>query len=320
MLIHAVHLHFLKSMFHSLAGHFKLISTIIMATPPGMSTAGLLLLSIFCAFSAFGSGKELYIISAATDPCPKEPCLSLNAAVGRPSRYFTSNTKVVLDQGYHNVTASKFALIENVSNLQIVGSNRNVTVMNCQGHFGFIFFNVSALTISDIQLLHCGAKISAVELRQTYANILHLHTGSTLNSTALYLVQITHVHISRISVINSSEAGMVGINVLGNCSLVKSQFHNNYPQLYLIFVDDPGINPSLSTWHHVLHLEFKVDKNETSKLQAIFSQTTLVDDLLNGIGVLSQQRSYGIQIEDTSFYGTRCCCSFAVDKSDATNF
>jgi len=74
----------------------------------------------------------------------------------------------VLVQGSHAVTANTFALIENVPNLQIVGSNTNVTVVNCQGHFGFVFFNVSALTISDIQLLHCGAKISVADL-QSYA-------------------------------------------------------------------------------------------------------------------------------------------------------
>lgn len=212
----------------------------------------------------------------------------------------------MLVQGSHAVTANTFALIENVSNLQIVGSNTNVTVVNCQGHFGFVFFNVSALTISDIQLLHCGAKISVADL-QSYAKLIHFYTGSTLNSTALYLVKITHVHISHLSVINSSEAGMVWINVLGNCSLERSQFYNNYPQLYLVFVDDPAINSSLYTWHQILHLEFKVDEINTRNVQRVLSQTTLVNDLLNEVGVISKQRSYVIQIDlnDTFFLGTR---------------
>jgi len=76
--------------------------------------------------------------------------------------------------------------------------------------------------------------------------LIHFYTGSSLlNSTALYLAKITHVHISHLSVINSSEAGMVWINVLGNCSLERSQFYNNYPQLHLVYVDDPTIDSSL---------------------------------------------------------------------------
>ena len=114
-----------------------------------------LLLLDFIIFSTSTSTSKLFIMPSANTSCHTMPCYSLSQVMESPSQYFTSNTTAVFPPGYHKVSTEGQLVIQNVSNIFLVGDSHNTTVIRCTKQFGLAFINITNLTISEIYFSMC---------------------------------------------------------------------------------------------------------------------------------------------------------------------
>ena len=112
-------------------------------------------MATFLVFSTTCSGHTILYIKPTPDAsCPADSCLTLSQYAQQPHHYLTSNTTLLLLPGDH-VLSVNFR-VENVSNIEINtaqlfshAENQAVKVV-CKGYVGFIFRNISHLTLHSL--------------------------------------------------------------------------------------------------------------------------------------------------------------------------
>ena len=111
--------------------------------------------------------RHLYIgpsDDASQERCPSNYCYSLQDVIKNQSYFFKSNTTLELMPGRYVITEEVGQLeIVNVSHFILKGSQINLTMIYCQKNatFGFTFANTDDIVISDIQISHCCAQLTA---------------------------------------------------------------------------------------------------------------------------------------------------------------
>ena len=103
------------------------------------------------------SSDKLYIRPSEEAPCPSEQCYLLTHVLETATEHFTSNTTVVLTPGHYVVSKSILAVIRDVSNLTLMGSPSEGTVIECREQFHLMFSNVVDLVISNLNFSNCTA-------------------------------------------------------------------------------------------------------------------------------------------------------------------
>jgi len=101
-----------------------------------------------------------YVKTTADASCPAYSCLTLSEYAQQPHHYLTSNTTLLLLPGDH-VLSVNFRM-ENVSDIEINtaqlfshAENQAVRVV-CKVYVGFIFRNISHLTLHSLMFDSCG--------------------------------------------------------------------------------------------------------------------------------------------------------------------
>ena len=236
-------------------------------------TIVILLLHIVAECSCSGKGhywklattNKLYLKPTTNSDgvrlCPQNYCVTLSALLDDNAPYFvnTSNTTVHFLPGTHTVTdiALTTAVVHNVSNLTLRGSCSNTghcppATVKCNGTFSFIFTDVTSLQISNIAFIECGAVVPGKLSDFVYS------IWSTLQGKAKGTFQLKHgtkatlafgnIHsllMRNVTVIKSRGYGILGLNLLGNSTIVNSQFlQNNYQTRFM-----PHCNNSLNNWN-----------------------------------------------------------------------
>ena len=150
-------------------------------------------------------------------------------------KVFSSSTKLVLTQGVHEVKIKSFIAIRHAKHVCITGTNHvefqsvNISyttlqwtqpesVIQCSrsARFGFLFQNVSDLTISKITITGCGGWLDITPLQ----NIL----GPSIVGT-LFLANVRDVYMDTVSVQETLPGfGLVAINILGNSTIKHCSF------------------------------------------------------------------------------------------------
>ena len=253
--------------------------------------AGLLLSIRSPTTAATGRYRYVYVTPKEESTCPlsAQPCYTLSQISDNPARYFASNTTVVLLPGTHTINSTTDAAIEDVSNIALIAGIRRVSKIQCiaAGEFGFVFINVTNLTISNIWLSHCSApllrnkivgKISFhSEWLPQLENIIYYKT-----TAALCLIQVSDVKISNLKISNSRKAGLLGINVLGNTSITNSTFTRNGANCYFQFMDIE--QHPVDTFLQIQNTNFKWGTEDT------FYQAA-------GLTIVMAQSKYNIAVE-----------------------
>ena len=136
-----------------------------------MSCQWLLTIAFLSHLSVIGQcdlERRHLFIGPGNDPsqerCPTDHCYSLQEVIKNQSYFFDSNTTLELMPGRYDIIEKVGQLvIANVSHFILKGSQINLTVIYCQQYatFGFIFANTDDIVISDIQISHCCAQLSA---------------------------------------------------------------------------------------------------------------------------------------------------------------
>ena len=126
------------------------------------------------------------------------------------SRYFTSDTKIILNPGEYYL--QKQLSITKVQNLSITGIT-SVTI-NCTSNAAIYINSSIRVSVQNVKFTNCG-------MSNVYPT-LHNFTAT------ISLLNVQLIVLSNITFENSLGHGIVGINVLGSSTLVNiTVYHNN---------------------------------------------------------------------------------------------
>ena len=135
-------------------------------------------------------------------------------------------------------------VVSDVTGLAIVGNN---TIIQCFENFGLVFLNVSNLTIQHLHFTHCRLNVFSRGLINTairLTDVVHLIRYRYIPTqnyrylySALYFAQVYDLSINKVIVNGSKGCGILGINILGNSSLVYSSFAGNMLNAFFIYQD-----------------------------------------------------------------------------------
>ena len=126
-------------------------------------------------------------------------------------------------------TAYTSNILTGISLVGLSEDPRNVTV-KCDSGFGFAFFNVTNLTVSNITISGCGIHTSRLNvIRQMSNNTLFSEISSveTDMTTGIYIGSCQNVKLQNIVIQNTLGVGLLGINLLGKSILQQIRFRNN---------------------------------------------------------------------------------------------
>ena len=199
----------------------------------------LLLIATYHILFNVAEGTPMYVTpNITTDKCPGRPCLELNTYVHNASSYFISNAEFIFLPGVHFLDSQ--VMIDSKENLQMIGSPNltqhpisvkvleyefdvydeddtvtyweSSTHITCTtyNHTGFVFANMTNLTIINITFANCGG----------YSNV-------TDQSASILAINILNLLIEGVSVQNGTGYGLMGVNLLGSSQFIKSSFIGN---------------------------------------------------------------------------------------------
>ena len=145
------------------------------------------------------STDQIFVRPSEDTPCPCDACYLLPHVLQSSTEYLTSNTIVTLTPGHYLVNEDILAVIGDVSNLTIMGSNSGSTVIIvCSQQFGLVFSNAAGLLISNLHFFNCSQRT--------------LSTANLIVLTANY---------SNVTLINISFVNLVGSSIHARHSNVK---------------------------------------------------------------------------------------------------
>ena len=225
------------------------------------------------------STSEFFILPNSNTPCPMRCCYTLSQVMNNSSNYITSNTTVVFPPGHHEVSTEGQLVIQNVSNISLVGDNDNSTMIKCVGQFGLAFINITNLTVSTLSFSMCGTRMSDVsQLPKSLSRIFNVHIGyaSFSPTLSIYLLQVTNLTTTNLNISHSRGMGLLGINIFGVSSIQQAVFVNNVPNCAIIFLDSfsPVETPVLYIFDSTFMFGISNSSDIAAGLSVIAIQTT----------------------------------------------
>ena len=194
----------------------------------------------------------------------------------------------------------------------------------CEKPFGLAFLNVTKLTLENLSIVNCGAKLST-QLAQDALTVQNEFTTKIgmRPKAALFAVNIHSLMMTAVEVRNSSGHGLLGINLIGNSEIVLSQFVDNnvnsYSHCWSRYlsqsqaVDCQGGN-ALLLYGDLLSCPEQTAMFNVTVNQSIFARgVDFVEGIYNperrivgsGLGAAMIQRMYGVRmlLEGSVFTG-----------------
>ena len=148
-----------------------------------MRVAGFVLGLLTIIRVLLSSGDQLYIRPSEEAPCPGESCYLLSHVLRNAREFLTSNAVAILTPGNYIVNENTMVYIFNVSNLTLMGSISEDTVVNCSKQF-FLSTHSADLVISNLNFFNCThteVTVLAVDSMMTLINTsFNNSTGSCI--------------------------------------------------------------------------------------------------------------------------------------------
>ncbi len=286
--------------------------------------------------SVQGSRAVWYIKPTEESPCAvgasPERCFTLSGVLQNltlADTVFSSNTIVAFLSGDHIPDITGFVTIRDVENLTLLGSpevlsgssqlTRPASQIVCTSRFALAFVNVSRLSLTNITLSDCGTNATEELVIEAFVTQTRgVHYFGPEQKVALLLINVQTFQMVHCVVTNSYGYGLLGINVLGNDSLVTSSIfysNNNYTvnlerctnaprqneditacsggNALFVFEDLPEC-PSTSP-HYTLTVQNSVFALGVNGFGGRLSDTFLTRGG-TGLGVVLAQSSYGVSV------------------------
>ena len=262
----------------------------------------LFLISTLSLFHTIASSKSVYYVA------PNHSGLSSNNSPGahslnyyllNASKYFTSNVKLKLLSGVHQLDSA--IVIKDTHHFSLLGCSRNGklnSTVECVRHNpgGIIISNSSYITLQNIILKDCGTVVN-------YA--LYLRRGVAIGfSSASLLINNSHsLNISHVTALQIFTNGIVLINILnsnlnnissnGMVVIYNNDMNNNYTNIKTLLIE--GYNyasgsSSFETYEMVLNfieysreIKLQISNVQFTSDKAIFVYSSNVKTSCDGI-------------------------------------
>ena len=178
--------------------------------------------------------KEYWVSPTQSDICPDmngTENITLSDIVEKPWKYLDSNTKIHFCPGTHTTNQTTNTLIQpvnriNIENLALTGGTESTrATVDCGWNLSFAFQNVTNLTLSDMTFIHCGLEIPNDGIKRHISSSLQIQNGT---HAALFLRSTNNVTIKNVHIFSSNGYGLLGVNVLGDSSIIGCRFEDNY--------------------------------------------------------------------------------------------
>ena len=135
-----------------------------------------------------------------------------------------SNTTLLLENGCYHINS--FTLLQDLSNISLIGSGSETTIVKCQGDVGLAFVNISGLLISDVTITNC--RLSGENLQNAFDLVKEsVSVGNIFLGIGIFIVDINNMKVKNVVVQNSPWTGMVAINLMGESYMNNVFFKNN---------------------------------------------------------------------------------------------
>ena len=184
-----------------------------------------------------GSCKVIHVTPEKEHSCPQtaQMCYTLSQIAENSTNYISSNTTVIFSPGDHTVDGDVSVVITNASNIALDGNGSSIRCARGR-EVGFVFIEITNVSISNLHLHHCGAFLPSKDLKiLAYARLTRYFKADA--SPSLYVSHVTDITISKVYIYNSTGAGLLGLNVMGNSSISHSTFIENNPNCRLRFTN-----------------------------------------------------------------------------------
>jgi len=246
-----------------------------------------------------GSYRVIYITPEKEHSCPHNTqlCYILSHIAENPMNYFSSNTTIIFLPGNHTIDTNRSITIANVSNITLEGSGSTIQCIKGR-ELGFVFIQVTNLSISNLHLHQCGAMLPLeveLELYKTTLSELVIEYFYTKSSPVLYFIDVINITISRVSIYYSTGPGLLGFNVIGHSTISQSSFVRNNPNCALLFTDTTSFTPGLQS------VELSMFDSKCLLGRFVHNQTADTEILLThptaaGLRALMAQMSYKLSL------------------------
>ena len=111
---------------------------------------------------------------------------------------------------------------QNKSEISIVGSGQDLTILNCNGpDRGIAFVNSDEIQVCNLSIVGCGANYTSTTRNiNNYMNFLSFHV-------ALYFKFCRNVTVSGVAILHSSGTGLAFLNTADRVEISNSKFSSN---------------------------------------------------------------------------------------------
>ena len=210
-------------------------------------------------------------------------------------KYSKSNTTVTFFGGHHNLTHTwKW---NNVENVILRANGRSEVIINCSPHDsnGFVFENVSMLSISSLHMIGCGSNWTIrSNIKGLISNVL----------SALSFINGSQLTLTFVSVSDAKAAGLYIYNVAGNTRLnfiivTNASSDDSEKMSGNIILYDIDVNSSLAIENSVFsHCGYDIKNNCSKNITIIQS---------SGLALIVTSSKSVISISATNFYNNKGC-------------
>ena len=249
------------------------------------SASAVLICLIFTILVPLVCAEELHINPGnAPSTCPANTCYTLPELIENASELVYSNTAILFLPGQHNSSSSSVLYIHDLVNVSLAGVGYSRVKILCPEYSsGFVFANITNLTISNLEIEQCGT-FTPYDFDMGTTEYIYLSTPTTawlidyllLNtSAAVWLGNVYNLTVLDTSIIDAGDAGLVAINVFGSIFL-NCSFRLNWPNCVFMFWDSwPTTEEEyLYSFHNCEIVQGYVDDGPfAAGLSMIFSQT-----------------------------------------------
>ena len=187
-----------------------------------------------------------------------------------------SNTTLLLENGCYHINS--FTLLQDLSNISLIGPGSETTIVKCQGDVGLAFVNISGLLISDVTITNCrlsGENFqNAFGVVQESLDVFYSFRVGTV--VGIFIGDSSDLQARNMIVQNTPGIGMVAINLMGECDMSNVTFtNNNVPDmtsscgvgggLFILYADyhnhTPNKTPQLTISASLFKLNYHCSQN-----------------------------------------------------------
>ena len=217
-----------------------------------------------------------------------------------------SNTTLLLENGCYHINS--FTLLQDLSNISLIGSGSETTIVKCQGDVGLAFVNISRLLISDVTITNCrlsGENLqNAFDLVKESLDMFYTFRNGTI--VGIFIGDTSDLQARNMIVQNTPGIGMVVINLMGESDMSNVTFtNNNVPDiisscgvgggLFILYADYHNHTPNKTPQLTISASLFKMNYN--CIIDNIFENWIGVG---GGLSIILSQNSFPVDISITS--------------------